>query len=82
MIVSEAGREVRSGMAAERIGKGRAGVAVEVGKPFGEHAANEVPLIGEWLGARLYGTAKNAAPDGGPAEAGAAVGPVDEGPER
>ena len=38
-------------------------VAAEADKPFVEHATEEVPFIGEWLGGKLYGTAKNAAPD-------------------
>ena len=63
MMVREAGREARAGITEERISKGRAGVAVEAGKPFAEHAAGEVPLIGEWLSGKLYGTARNAAPD-------------------
>ena len=37
-------------------------VAAEADKPFVEHATEEVPFIGEWLGGKLYGTAKNAAP--------------------
>ena len=41
----------------------RARVAAEADKPFSEHAVNEVPLVGEWLGGKLYGTAKNAAPE-------------------
>ena len=43
--------------------EGRARVAAETGRPFGEHAAESVPLVGEWLGGKLYGTAGNAAPD-------------------
>ena len=63
MMVREAGREARAGITEERISKGRASVAVEAGKPFAEHAAGDVPLVGEWLSGKLYGTARNAAPD-------------------
>ena len=49
-------------MTGESLGQGRARVAAEADKPFSEHAVNEVPLVGEWLGGKLYGTAKNAAP--------------------
>ena len=42
---------------------GRAAVAEELGKPFGEHAARTAPIIGDWLAGRIYGSARNAAPD-------------------
>jgi len=63
--IREAEREARGGVAAERSEQGRARVAAETGRPFGEHAAESVPLVGEWLGGKLYGTAGNAAPDAG-----------------
>ena len=63
MMVSEAGREARAGMTVKRAGQGRAGIEAETGRPFGEHAAGEVPVIGGWLAGKLYGTAKNTAPD-------------------
>ena len=74
MTVGEAGREARAGMTEERAREGRAGVVVETGKPFDQHATENLPLVGEWLAGKLYGTARNAAPDGGgepPDEAGA-----------
>ena len=43
--------------------RGRAKVAAETDRPFGEHATEAVPLVGEWLGGKLYGTAGNAAPN-------------------
>ena len=61
----EAGREERAGMTDERIEQGRAKVAAEADKPFVEHATEAVPFIGKWLGGKLYGTARNAAPDPG-----------------
>ncbi len=63
--IREAEREARGGVAGERSERGRARVAAETGRPFGEHAAESVPLVGEWLGGKLYGTAGNAAPDAG-----------------
>ena len=63
--IREAEREARGGVAGERSERGRAKVAAETGRPFGEHAAESVPLVGEWLGGKLYGTARNAAPEAG-----------------
>ena len=66
MMVSEAGREARTGLAQEDARKGRAGVAVETEKPFERHATENLPVVGDWLAGKLYGTAKNAVPDGTP----------------
>ena len=66
MMVSEAGREARTGITREDARKGRAGALVEVDKPFERHATENVPVVGDWLAGKLYGTAKNAAPDGAP----------------
>ena len=63
MMVSEAGREARSGLTEERIREGRAGVSVEVDKPFERRATEDLPLVGGWLAGKLFGTAKNDAPD-------------------
>ena len=65
MMVSEAGREARTGIAQEDVRKGRAGASVQVDKPFEEHATENLPVVGDWLAGKLYGTAKNAVPDGG-----------------
>ena len=58
---------------AERGGRAAAGeAAVETGRedvkeertqPMGRQVLEEVPLIGGWLAGRLYGTARNTAPD-------------------
>ena len=61
--IREAEREARGGAAEDRSEQGRARVAAETDRPFGEHAAESVPLVGEWLAGKLYGTARNAAPD-------------------
>ena len=64
MIVKEAGREARTSIAREDAREGRAAAAVELDKPFEHHATETVPVVGEWLAGQLFGTAKNAAPDG------------------
>ena len=64
MMVKEAGREARTGITQEDARKGRAGVAVETERPFEEHATRNLPVVGDWLAGKLYGTAKNAVPDG------------------
>ena len=66
MTVKEAGREARAGIAREDAREGRAGVAVETEKPFERHATENLPVIGDWLAGKLYGTAKNAVPDAAP----------------
>ena len=79
MTAREAGREARAGMTERASARAARASPRRSERPFGEHAANEVPFIGGWLGARLYGTAGNASPDGGGRPAG---GPEDEGPEH
>ena len=66
MMVSEAGREARAGLTQEKAREGRAGVTVETEKPFERHATENLPVVGDWLAGKLYGTAKNAVPDGTP----------------
>ena len=63
MTVREAGREARRTVAQEDAREGRADLAVETGKPFEEHATENLPFVGEWLAGKLFGTAKNEAPD-------------------
>ena len=52
-------------------GAGRAapGVAAETNRPFEEHATENLPVVGDWLAGTLYGSAKNAVPDGAPQRA-------------
>ena len=42
---------------------GREAVETERSQPMGQQVLEEVPLIGGWLAGRLYGTARNDAPD-------------------
>ena len=69
-IMKETAREARTGIAREEAREGRAGVAAETNRPFEEHATENLPVIGDWLAGKLYGTAKNAVPDGAPGEGG------------
>ena len=63
MTARGAERQALAEAAEERLGQGRAGVDTEIGKPIGERALGGIPVIGEWLAGRLYGSAKNEAPD-------------------
>ena len=64
MIVRGSAREAKTEATREDACEGRARVAVEEGRPFEEHATENLPLIGGWLAGKLFGTARNAAPDG------------------
>ena len=59
LAARETVRETRTGTVREEVVKGRADVAVENDRPFREHAAERVPLVGDWLAGKLYGTAGN-----------------------
>ena len=58
-------RDTRAELAEDAIREGRSATAGEVERPFAEHAAADVPFIGDRLAGKLYGTARNAAPDEG-----------------
>ncbi len=76
-----AGRETRADATREAVGEGRAAVATEHDRPFREHAAERVPFAGEWLAGKLYGTARNSAPDAAVEPAGEASPPRRSGPD-
>ena len=63
-IVKGAAREARESVTRDEAAQGRAGVAVEAKKPFEEQATENLPFIGGWLAGQLFGSARNAAPDG------------------
>ena len=63
-------RDARRPAPAWETAEGRAGVAVETNKPFEQHATENLPVVGDWLAGNLFGSARNAAPDGAPGEAG------------
>ena len=60
--IREAGRTARTEVTEGRIGEGNVKVAAETEKPLAEHVVKDLPVVGEWLGGQLYGTARNAAP--------------------
>ncbi|MDE0176118.1 MAG: hypothetical protein OYH76_20140, partial [Defluviicoccus sp.] len=64
MIVRGSAREARTDVARDEADEGRAGVAAERDKPFERHATENLPLVGGWLAGKLFGSAKNEAPDG------------------
>ena len=39
---------------------------METNKPFERHATENLPVVGDWLAGKLFGSAKNAVPDGTP----------------
>ena len=65
LAVTGAARAAREAVAASEAIEGRAGISSEIDRPFEERATENVPVVGEWLSGRLFGTAGNAAPDGG-----------------
>ena len=56
-------RASRTELAEDAIRDGRAKVTAERDRSFGEHVAEGVPIIGDRLAGKLYGTARNSAPD-------------------
>ena len=63
LAAREADRHTREGSVRSDIGAGRAAIATENVRPLREHATEGVPFVGEWLAGKLYGTARNSAPD-------------------
>ena len=71
MVMKGTAREARQTVTGQETAEGRAGVAVETNKPFEQHATENLPVVGDWLAGNLFGSAKNAVPDGAPGGAGA-----------
>ena len=65
-IMMGTAREARQTVTGQGAVEGRAGVAAETGKPFERHATENLPVVGDWLAGKLFGTAKNAVPDAPP----------------
>ena len=63
-------REARQTVTRDEAVAGRAAVEAERGKPFERHATESLPVVGDWLAGKLFGTARNAAPDAAPGGAG------------
>ena len=68
-IMMGTAREARQSVTRDETAGGRAGVAVETGKSFERHATENLPVVGDWLAGKLFGTAQNAVPDGAPGAA-------------
>ena len=66
LIVHGAARGARQTVTKQDVAEGRAGVAAQTGKPFEQHATENLPVVGDWLAGKLFGSAKNAVPDGTP----------------
>ena len=80
-IMKGAAREARQTVTKDETAEGRAGIEAERKKPFEQHATENLPVVGDWLAGNLFGSAKNAVPDGAPGEAGKRP-PPDESPDR
>ena len=66
MAMKGTAREARQTVTKGEAAEGRAGVGAETDKPFERHATENLPVVGDWLAGKLFGTAKNAVPDGAP----------------
>ena len=73
-------RAGRAAAAETAVESGREAVEEERTQPMGRQVLEEVPLIGGWLAGRLYGTARNTAPDGPSEDLGSAELPSREPP--
>ena len=58
--------EARQTVTKDEAAEGRARVSAEENKPFEQHATENLPVVGDWLAGKLFGSAKNAVPDGAP----------------
>ena len=66
MAMKGTAREARQTVTKGEAAEGRAGVEAETDKPFEQQATENLPVVGDWLAGKLFGTAKNAVPDGAP----------------
>ena len=63
MAVRAGERRERTRAAEAAVDDGREAVETERSQPMGQQVLEEVPLVGGWLAGRIYGTARNDAPD-------------------
>ena len=77
-IVKGAAREARQTVTEQETAEGRAGVEAERNKPFERHATENLPVVGDWLAGKLFGSAKNAVPDAPSGDSGRARPQPDE----
>ena len=68
MAVRAGERRERTSAAESAVEDGREAVEAERSQPMAQQVLEEVPLVGGWLAGRIYGTARNEAPDAAPAE--------------
>ena len=73
-------RATRTELAEDAVREGAAAVAAEHDRPFREHATEGVPFIGDRLAGKLYGTARNGAPEVAAEPAGEGSSPRRPGP--
>ena len=66
LVMKGAAREARQTVTKDEAAEGRAGVEAERKKPFEQQATENLPVVGDWLAGKLFGSAKNAVPDGTP----------------
>ena len=66
MAMKGTAREARQTVTRDEAVRGGATVEAETDKPFERHATENLPVVGDWLAGKLFGTAKNAVPDGAP----------------
>ena len=57
-------RAAKASVTEDAVREGQVDVAVETDTPFGAHVTEQIPVVGDWLAGKLYGSAANAAPDG------------------
>ena len=77
-IMKATAREARQTVTRDEAVTGRAGVEAERDKPFEQHATENLPVVGDWLAGKLFGSAKNAVPDAAPGGTGKDRPPPDE----
>ena len=70
MVTKGAAREARRTVAKDEAAAGGAKVAKELEKPFEQQATENLPVVGDWLAGKLFGSAKNAVPDGASGDGG------------
>ena len=70
LVMKGTARDARQAVAKDEAAAVGAGVAAETGKSFERHATENLPVVGGWLAGNLFGSAKNAVPDGALGSAG------------
>ena len=69
LAMKGAAREARQTVTGDEARSVGAGIAVQTGKPFARHVTESLPVAGDWLAGKLFGSAKNAVPDAAPGAA-------------